>query len=91
MKCVVAKFILRLLLPEQKEHRAAVAQTSTSEPDFSGDRSWVYRCYPETKARLSQWKSPGSPCLKKAWQSCSNLKTMLLTVFFDWEGAVYHK
>ena len=36
MKCVVAKFVLRLLLPEQKEHCAAVAndliQTATSEP-----------------------------------------------------------
>ena len=34
----MAKFILRLLLPEQKEHRAAVAndliQTTTKEPDF---------------------------------------------------------
>ena len=36
MKCVVAKFVLWLLLPEQKEHCAAVAndliQTATSEP-----------------------------------------------------------
>ena len=38
MKYVVAKFILQLLLPEQKEHRTAVAndliQTATNEPDF---------------------------------------------------------
>ena len=38
MKRVMAKFIPQLLLPEQKEHRAAVAidliQTSTNEPDF---------------------------------------------------------
>ena len=38
MKCVMAKSVPRLLLPEQKEHRAAVAddliQTTTSEPDF---------------------------------------------------------
>ena len=38
IKCVMAKFTPRLLLPEQKEHRAAVAndliQTSTNEPDF---------------------------------------------------------
>ena len=38
MKCVVVKFVQRLLLPEQKEHRAAVAndliETSTNEPDF---------------------------------------------------------
>ena len=38
MKCVVAQFIPQLLLPEQKEHRAAVAndliQSTTNEPDF---------------------------------------------------------
>ena len=38
MKRVVAKFAPGLLLPEQKEHCAAVAndliQTSTNEPDF---------------------------------------------------------
>ena len=37
MKCVVAKFILQLLLPEQKAHWAAVVndliQTSTNEPN----------------------------------------------------------
>ena len=38
MKGVVAKFVPQLLLPEQKEHRAAVAndliQIATNEPDF---------------------------------------------------------
>ena len=38
MKRVVEKFVLQLLLPEQKEHRAAVAndliQTTANEPDF---------------------------------------------------------
>ena len=38
MKRVVAKFILWLLLPEQKEHCAVVAndliQTAANEPDF---------------------------------------------------------
>ena len=38
MKCVVAEFVPQLLLPEQKEHRAAVAndlsQIATSEPGF---------------------------------------------------------
>ena len=51
MKRVVAKFVPRLLLPEQKEHRAAVAngliQTATNEPDFlkkviTKDELWVY-------------------------------------------------
>ena len=77
MKCVVAKFILWLLLPEQKEHRAAVAndliQTATNEPDFlkkviTGDESWVYGYDLETKSWSSQWKSPDSP-FQKAQQS----------------------
>ena len=38
MKHVVAKFVLQLLLPEQKEHHAVVAndliQTTTNESDF---------------------------------------------------------
>ena len=62
MKCVMAKFILQLLLLEQKEHHEAVAnnliQTTTNEPDFlkviTGDESWVYDYDLEMKARLSQ-------------------------------------
>ena len=50
MKRVMAKFLPWLLLPEQKEHCAAVAndliQTATNEPDFlkkvtTGGESWV--------------------------------------------------
>ena len=50
MKRVMAKFVLWLLLPEQKEHHAAVAndliQTPTNEPDFlkkamTRDELWV--------------------------------------------------
>ena len=93
MKHVLAKFILQLLLPVQKDHRAAVAndliQTTTNEPDFlkkviTGGEWWVYGYDLETKAQSSQWKSPGSPHLKKVWQSHSKIKTTL-TVFYDWE------
>ena len=51
MKHIVAKFILWLLLPEQKEHCAVVAndliQTAASEQDFlkkviTSDELWVY-------------------------------------------------
>ena len=63
MNCVVAKFILQLLLPEEKERHAAVAndliQTATNEPDFlkkliTRDESLVYSYDPETKAQFSQ-------------------------------------
>ena len=89
MKHVMARFVLQLLLPEQKEHRAAVAndliQTTTDDPDFlkkviTGDEWWVYGYDPETKAQSHEWKSRGSPHLKKVRQSCSKIKTML-TVF----------
>ena len=99
MRRVVAKFVPRILLPEQKELRATVAndllQTATNNPDFmkkviTGDESWIY-CYdPETKAQSSQWKSPGSPRPKKARQTRSKIKTML-TAFFYWEGVVYRE
>ena len=98
LKHVVAKFATHLLLPEQKEHHAAVAnnliQTTTNEPDFlkkvvTGDESWVCSYDLETNAQLSQWKSPGSPCLRKAQQSRSKIKTML-TVSLDQEGVVHH-
>ena len=90
MKRVMARFGPWLLLPEQEEHGAAVAndliQTATNEPDFlkkviTGGGLWVYDYDLERKAQSSQWKLPGSPHLKKAWQSHSKIKTML-TVFF---------
>ena len=50
MKCAFAKFVLWLLLPKQKEYRAAVVndliQSATNEPDFlkkviTRDELWV--------------------------------------------------
>ena len=98
MKLVMAKFIPWLLLPEQKENGAEVAndliQTAINESDFlkkviTRDESWVYSCDLETKAQSSQWKSPDSPHLKKVRQSHSKIKT-ILTVCFDSEGVVHH-
>ena len=99
VKHVIAKLVLWLLLLEQKEHRAAVAndfiQTATNESDFlkkviTRDELCVYSCDPEMKAQSSQGKFPGSACLKKAQQSLSKTKTMV-TVFFDWDGVVHHE
>ena len=98
MKHVMAKFTLWLLLSEQKEQCAAVAndliQTTTNEPDFlkkviTRNESWVYSYDPEMKAQSSQWKLPDSLCPDKTWQSRSQINTML-TVFFDWEVVVHH-
>ncbi|XP_045695899.1 protein GVQW3-like [Phyllostomus hastatus] len=89
LKRVTGKLIPQLLLPEQKEHRAAVASdliqtTSKKEPDFlkkvvTGGEPSVCTCDPATKTPPSQWKSPGSPRPKKARQG-RKIKSML-TVF----------
>ena len=82
------KFVLKFLLLGQKEHHASVAddliQTATNEPDvlkkvITGDESWVhgYACDLERKTQSSQWELPGFPCLKKAQQSHSKIKTIL--------------
>ena len=90
----MAKCVPWLLVPEQKEHCAAVAndliQTINSEPDFlkeviTGAKSRIYSYDLEAKAQSSQWKLPGSPHLKKTQQSHRKIKTVL-TVFFDWKG-----
>ena len=86
MKHVMAKLIPWLLLPEQKEHRAAVAndlmQTTTHEPDLlkkviTRNESWVYGYDLEAKAQSPQRKLPSSPHLKKARQSPSKVKALL--------------
>ena len=52
------------------------------------NESWIY-CYdPETKRQSSQWKHAGSPRPKKARQSKSTPK-LLMIPFFDSTGMIY--
>ena len=52
------------------------------------DESWIY-CYDsETKTQSSQWKHAGSPRPKKARQSKSTHKLLMIT-FFDSTGMIY--
>ena len=52
------------------------------------NESWIY-CYdPETKRQNSQWKYTGSPRPKKARQSKSTHK-LLMIPFFDSTGMIY--
>ena len=90
---VAAKSVPKLLTAEQKELCVEVAQdlldTTSTDPEFlntviTGDESWVYGYDPETKAQSSQWKHPESPRPKKARQ----VRSMMLTVFFDIRGIV---
>ena len=55
---------------------------------MSCDESWIY-CYdPETKRQSAQWKHAGSPRPKKARQSKSTHK-LLMIPFFDSTGMIY--
>ena len=55
---------------------------------LTSDESWIY-CYdPETKRQHSQWKHAGSPRPKKARQSKSTHK-LLMIPFFDSTGMIY--
>ena len=99
MKRVAAKFVPKLLNFDQKQHRMNIAQELLNEVNddpelikrvITGDETWVYGYDIETKVQSSQWKLPEEPRPKKARQVRSNVKVML-TVFFDFNGVVYHE
>ncbi|PNF35838.1 hypothetical protein B7P43_G09433, partial [Cryptotermes secundus] len=90
MRRVAAKFVPKLLSPEQQHLRLEVAQDvlefANRDPEFlktviTGDELWVYGYDPETKVQASQWKHPTSPRPKRARQVRSNVKAILTTFF----------
>jgi hypothetical protein len=98
MHRVAAKFVPRLLTDEQKANRVTVSQElferSNADENFlknviTGDETWVYGCDIETKAQLLQWVGKSSLRPKKARQSRSNTKVLLI-VLFDGKGVVHH-
>jgi len=91
MRRVSAKFGPHVLTVEQKQQRLSISlelgDRAASDSSFlgnviMGDETWVSGYDPETRVQSSQWKSPSSPCAKKACQSRSNIKVVMI-VFFD--------
>ena len=90
---ICAKFVPRVLREDQKEKRChnsrEMVELINSDPtvldaQVTCDESWIY-CYdPETKRQSSQWKHAGSPRPKKARQSKSTHK-LLIILFFFWQ------
>ena len=81
----------RLLTPKQKEIRmnicADILQNTENDPNFleniiTCDESWFFQYDLESKHQSTHWKSPSSPRQKKAQQSKSKFKAMMI-VFFD--------
>ena len=97
MQKICAKFVPRVLREDQKERLChdsrEMDELINSNPALldalvTCDESWIY-CYdPETKGQSSQWKHAGSPRPKKAKQSKSTDK-LLMIPFFDSTGMIY--
>ena len=95
--CEELKFVPRVLREDQKERRChdsrEMVELINSDPTVldalvTYDESWIY-CYdPETKKQSSKWKHAGSPKPKKARQSKSTHK-LLMIPFFDSTGMIY--
>jgi hypothetical protein len=99
MHQVSAKFVPRVLTSDQKlqwfsiyEHLLQRANDDENllKNVITGDKTWVYGYDVETKQQSSHWKSPASPCPKRAQQVCSQVKEMPL-VFFDHWGIVHYE
>ena len=87
MRKICVKFVPRVLREDQKERRChasrEMVELINSDPAVldalvTCDESWIY-CYdPETKRQSPQWKHAGSPRLKKARQSKSTHKLLMI-------------
>ena len=87
MRKIYAKFVPRVLSEDQKERRChysrEMVELVNSDPAvldalMTCDENWIY-CYdPETKRQSSQWKHAGSLRPKKARQSKSTNKLLMV-------------
>ena len=98
MTRVCAKFIPKLLTTDHKDLRSEIAldnlqmvsdDENVLKKVITGGESWVYGYDPETKQQSSHCKRPNEPRPKKARQSRSHVKLMLI-IFCDCEGVVHY-
>ena len=91
MRKICTKFVPRVLREEQKERRChesrEMVELINSDPALDAlvtyDESWIYCFEPETKRQSSQWKHAGSPRPKKARQSKSTHKLLMIPFFWQ--------
>ena len=91
MRKICVKFVQRFLREDQKERRChdsrKMVELIISDPAVldalvTCDESWIY-CYdPDTKRQSSQRRHAGSPRPKKARQSKSTHKLLMISSFF---------
>ena len=90
MREICARFVPRVLREDQKERHChdsrEMVELTNSDPAVlddlvTCDESWIYCYEPETKRQSSQWKHAGSPRSKKARQSKSTHKLLMIPFF----------
>ena len=97
MREICSSFVPRMLREDQKERcchdSREMVELINSDPALldalvTCNESWIYFYDPETKRQSSQWKHADSPRPKKARQSKSTHK-LLMIPFFDSTGMIY--
>ena len=97
MRKIWKKFVSRVFREDQKERRCydsrEMVELINRDPtvldaQVTCDESWIYCYEPETKRQSFQWKHAVSPRPKKATQSKSTHK-LLMIPFFDSTGMIY--
>ena len=73
---------------QQGDGRADNSDPAVLDALVTCDESWIYSYEPETKRQSSQWKHAGSSRPKKARQSKSTHKPLMIP-FFDSTGMIY--
>ena len=95
MRKICAKFVPRVLREDQKERRChdsrEIVELINSDAAVlhalvTCDESWIY-CY-DQETKSSQWKHAGSPRAKKARQSKSTHKLLMIPSFYS-TGMIY--
>ena len=92
MRKICVKFVPRVLREDLKESHCHDSRemvelinsdSAVLDALVTCNESWIY-CYdPETKRQSSQWKQAGSPRLKKARQSKSTHKLLMIPFFWQ--------
>ncbi|UYV66748.1 hypothetical protein LAZ67_4002757 [Cordylochernes scorpioides] len=78
----------------RKETASLNLEATIDDPELlkrviTGDETWIYGFDSETTKQASEWRFQNEPRPKKARKAPSKVKVML-TVFFDYQGIVYH-
>ena len=98
MSEVSARWVPRLLTPDQKLTRLVMSEANLARFEADPDRfverfltqhkCWVYHFEPQTKRQSMQWKHSTSPAPKKA-KVVSSVGKVMASVFWDAKGIVF--